>query len=225
MDNLIEVYENILPKEFCEYIIKTYEDNKELHYPGRLGSGNVVPKIQKSTDANLLHLLDKVPGIKPQILAGIRQSLDQSLVKYFKKYHPTGDPGFLEVLEKPDEDVLNYLRSRYSFFTKAIPMKKYDKQDGGYHAYHEDNGWSEVDMSKVLVCMFYLNDVKEGGETEFLHQKYKVSPTQGSLVIFPAYFTHLHKGHIPISNDKYILNIWLLKHNAAYWRIWHSKNG
>ena len=114
-------------------------------------------------------------------------------------------------MEKTDEDVLNYIRSRYSFFTKAIIMKKYDKQDGGYHAFHEDNGWNEIDISRVLVCMFYLNDVKEGGETEFLHQKYKVSPTQGSLVIFPAYFTHLHKGHVPISNDKYILNIWLLK--------------
>ena len=52
--------------------------------------------------------------------------------------------------------------------------------------------------------MFYLNDVKEGGETEFYHQNLKVPPTQGSLVIFPAYFTHLHKGHIPITDDKYI---------------------
>ena len=79
-------------------------------------------------------------------------------------------------------------------------------------------------IKKQGVITLYLNDVKEGGETEFYHQNLKVPPTQGSLVIFPAYFTHLHKGHVPISNDKYILNLWLLKNNAAHWRIWHSKN-
>ena len=70
---------------------------------------------------------------------------------------------------------------------------------------------SNLLLSRVLVCMFYLNDVKEGGETEFYFQKLKVKPTKGSLVIFPTYFTHLHKGHIPISNDKYICNLWILK--------------
>ena len=61
--------------------------------------------------------------------------------------------------------------------------------------------------------MYYLNDVSEGGETEFYHQKVKIKPEKGTLVIFPAYFTHLHKGNVPISNDKYILNFWLMKGN------------
>ena len=56
--------------------------------------------------------------------------------------------------------------------------------------------------------MFYLNDVEEGGETEFYNQKVKIKPKKGTCVIFPTYNTHLHKGHIPISNDKYILNMW-----------------
>ena len=59
--------------------------------------------------------------------------------------------------------------------------------------------------------MYYLNNVNEGGETEFYHQKLKVKPTIGSLVIFPTFFTHLHKGNVPISNDKYILNFWLMR--------------
>ena len=58
--------------------------------------------------------------------------------------------------------------------------------------------------------MFYLNDVEEGGETEFYHQKLKIKPKKGTCVIFPTYFTHKHKGHIPISNDKYIMNVWVV---------------
>ena len=54
--------------------------------------------------------------------------------------------------------------------------------------------------------MIYLNDVEEGGETAFFHQNIKVKPEKGKMVIFPPYFTHMHKGMRPISNDKYICN-------------------
>ena len=47
MDNLIEVYENILPKEFCEYIIKGYEENKELQYQGMVGGGRSDHSVKK----------------------------------------------------------------------------------------------------------------------------------------------------------------------------------
>ena len=57
--------------------------------------------------------------------------------------------------------------------------------------------------------MFYLNDVKEGGETEFYHQKIKIKPKKGTAVIWPSFYTHLHKGNVPVSNNKYILNVWL----------------
>ena len=58
--------------------------------------------------------------------------------------------------------------------------------------------------------MLYLNDVDDGGETEFYHQKIKINPEKGKLAIFPTYWTHHHKGNPPISNNKYILNNWIL---------------
>jgi hypothetical protein len=60
----------------------------------------------------------------------------------------------------------------------------------------------------MVVGMLYLNDVEEGGETEFLHQKVKIKPSQGTVVVFPTYFTHVHRGNAPISNTKYIINKW-----------------
>ncbi len=63
--------------------------------------------------------------------------------------------------------------------------------------------------------MHYLNDFEEGGETEFFYQNKKLKPTGGQLVFAPSHFTHTHKGHVPISNDKYILTSWVLFRSEA----------
>ena len=57
--------------------------------------------------------------------------------------------------------------------------------------------------------MLYLNSVTEGGETEFLYQKRRIKPQQGRLLIFPAGFTHTHRGNPPLSGNKYILTSWV----------------
>ena len=62
--------------------------------------------------------------------------------------------------------------------------------------------------------MFYLNDVNEGGSTDFHYQNKSIQPKAGSMVIAPAYFTHTHRGAVPISNDKYILTSWVLFNQA-----------
>ena len=69
---------------------------------------------------------------------------------------------------------------------------------------------NEMVSTRMMVAMLYCNDVEEGGETEFYHQKLKIKPKKGTLVMWPTYFTHIHKGHAPISNSKYILNNWAI---------------
>ena len=66
----------------------------------------------------------------------------------------------------------------------------------------------------LLLFQFYLNDVEEGGETEFLYQGRKVEARKGRLIIAPAGFTHTHKGHVPASGDKYIATSWILFRRA-----------
>ena len=55
----------------------------------------------------------------------------------------------------------------------------------------------------------YLNDVEEGGETEFLYQSRRVKPKRGRLAIWPAQFTHMHRGNPPLSGDKYVITGWV----------------
>jgi len=57
--------------------------------------------------------------------------------------------------------------------------------------------------------MLYLNNIEQGGETEFLYQIKRIKPEADKLLIWPAGYTHVHRGNPPLSNDKYILTGWI----------------
>lgn len=77
----------------------------------------------------------------------------------------------------------------------------------GYHVWHAENLDRSV-ISRLTAFMVYLNDVDEGGETEFLFESLRVKPTKGTLVIWPAGYTHTHRGNPPLSGVKYVLTSW-----------------
>lgn len=94
----------------------------------------------------------------------------------------------------------------YQFQTLHINLKKTIPTQG-YHIWHCENN----DMGytrRVLATMMYLNDVHDGGETEFLHQHRRVSPKAGRVVIWPAGFTHMHRGNPPLKEEKYTMTSW-----------------
>lgn len=62
---------------------------------------------------------------------------------------------------------------------------------------------------RVLAWMTYLNDVEDGGETEFVQQKLQVQPEQGKTLIWPAEWTHAHKANVLNSGEKYIITGWM----------------
>jgi len=87
-------------------------------------------------------------------------------------------------------------------------IQKYIKNRGHY-IYHNDTSF-EPDRTKyrVLTYLWYLNDITEGGETEFWGN-YKIKPTAGKLLIFPSSWSFPHCGKMPISDNKYIITGWL----------------
>lgn len=87
-------------------------------------------------------------------------------------------------------------------------FQKTKKNAIGFAHFHAEQGPGEA-SSRVVVWTIYLNDVTEGGETEFPVQGVRVQPKKGALCLFPAGYTHLHRGNPPYSNDKYILTGWL----------------
>jgi starvation-inducible outer membrane lipoprotein len=59
----------------------------------------------------------------------------------------------------------------------------------GYHVWHLEQGTGKENSQRALVFTIYLNDVEEGGETEFLHQSIRAKPIKGRCVIWPAAFS------------------------------------
>ena len=76
----------------------------------------------------------------------------------------------------------------------------------GFHIWHCEQG--PPAPNRCAVWSVYLNDVKEGGETEFLYQNIRVKPKEGSLLIFPANYTYMHRGNPPLKDAKYIITGW-----------------
>jgi hypothetical protein len=54
-----------------------------------------------------------------------------------------------------------------------------------------------------------LNTVEQGGETEWLYQGVRIPATQGTLVVWPAGYTHAHRGNPPLSGEKFLLTGWV----------------
>jgi len=67
--------------------------------------------------------------------------------------------------------------------------------------------------NRIMVSMLYLNDVEEGGETEFLFQSQRFKPKEGTFLIFPGTYTHMHRGNPPLSGEKYIVTSWIERKN------------
>jgi hypothetical protein len=83
------------------------------------------------------------------------------------------------------------------------------KPQEAYFSFHCERSTKEQPFSsRHLVWMTYLNDVDDAGETEFYYQELKIKPQKGKTVIFPADWTHTHRGIASPSQDKYIITGW-----------------
>lgn len=95
------------------------------------------------------------------------------------------------------------------FSLEEARMKRYLNDDYEQFGWHVDIG-DKASASRYLVMFTYLNDVEEGGETEFQsNSNFTVNPKCGRMVVFPPYFMFEHRGKKPISNNKYILSTYL----------------
>lgn len=81
---------------------------------------------------------------------------------------------------------------------------------GGYHIWHAEHGPHEQ-SARALVYMLYLNglEVGEGGETEFLYLRKRFQPTANTMLIWPASYTHAHRGNTVLGErSKYVVTGW-----------------
>ena len=126
---------------------------------------------------------------------------------YLTKWSKIGDHFLPSIKDYVLDYIKNYsiLKEKNIFFhdckVKKIPP------GGGFHKWHYENSAVE-EPHRCLVVQLYLNTIDEGGETEFIYYNKRVNSLQGRLIIFPAYYTHTHRGNAPINQTKYIISSW-----------------
>jgi hypothetical protein len=91
---------------------------------------------------------------------------------------------------------------------EPIGIQQY-KPDGGYKVWHfeRDNSNDEI-ARRHLAFMTYLNDVEDGGGTEFFHQELTVRAKKGLTLIWPAEWNFTHRGEISHTEEKFIITGW-----------------
>ncbi|MBR7745867.1 2OG-Fe(II) oxygenase [Undibacterium baiyunense] len=225
MDDFIEVYDGALSPEFCQQMIAVFEQSPHL-IQGKAG-GLVDTSKKISQDL----LLNSHPEYA-QLLQHISSVTAEYLTAYMEKYrfaliaplaltlpHPLTGQATPLTIENYDElasgktaDLMKYL-----YRLGNVQAQKYPQGLGNYRYWHCEvfpMAPHNEQLHRSLLFMFYLNDVEQGGETEFYYQKKSITPRMGRMVIAPAYFTHTHRGCVPVSGDKYILTSWVLLQRA-----------
>ena len=196
MKNFIEIYDNAVPLNICEELIQHYNyiNSSLTHYNRTYDRKTLegVGKIKKDDKAYFFHEETDIDVqlCNTKLLLTINSILSECIREYFNTY---------DILENR-----NYV----------IWMHKIQHVNvgGGYHVWHEETSQLE-NKNRLLQIIIYLNDVNDGGETEFLYQSIRVKPQVGRILIAPAGFTHTHRGNPPLSNDKYIVTTWIENYN------------
>ena len=117
----------------------------------------------------------------------------------------------LNLIIGPFEDYKKRYDTAFSSINKFVlnPDIKLQKTGPaqGYHVWHAEAA-DMLHSRRVVFFIMYLNDIKEGGETEFLYQNKRITAKAGRLIFSPTYWTHMHRGNPPLHGDKYILTGW-----------------
>ena len=81
-------------------------------------------------------------------------------------------------------------------------------QNGGYHKWHVENSGHYKYNNRILAWTLYLSTHEGEAETEFLMQGKRIYPVAGTVAIWPACWTHVHRGNPPYIKNKYIATGW-----------------
>jgi len=188
INNFIGVYDNYITEQDCNKAINLYEDqNKFNNTINRMG-------FEK---ASILQKQDQQYFAAPNNIDVWWESLKPMMVNFDLAWnHYVQHTGASDAYGVP----FHFTDLKIQ---KTLPTE-------GYHVWHIEHGKGFSNEARAFVFSIYLNDVEEGGETEFLHFSKRVKPKTGRIVIWPAGFPYIHRGNSPLLGEKYILTSWMM---------------
>ena len=175
----------IIEPTLCEEIIEYFEKNKHKQRQGTTTSGlNLETKNRQDITLSPNELI--LPENK------IYKEYFEILFECYKDYN----------LQWPFlSGLVTHLDIGRFNIGKYIPGQHFQK------THCERSGLSS--LHRLFAFMTYLNNVEEGGSTYFNHYDLDIKPKKGLTIIWPAEWTHAHKGNMVNSGSKYIITGWL----------------
>jgi 2OG-Fe(II) oxygenase superfamily len=199
MENFIRTWPNLISKEICdEYIARFEEVINDPKYK------NIIDQRTGTSHRDDIGIDAMRPEFdKTDLNKFIREQLHQCVKEYGNSFTGIHDYNLV-------------LTNKQIKIQKTNPM-------GGFHVWHTERSAQYLD--RYLAWMIYLNDMPDGeAETEFLYQCLRIKPTVGTVVIWPADFTHLHRGLTVYTQPKYILTGWFTIDATLSRMQYNSKN-
>ena len=126
----------------------------------------------------------------------LQQAIFKGVVNYKKRY-PLIDQSLTAWLLYPLCQLMRYEPNKYY---------------GRIHC--ENDCYKRPYVERCFAWMIYLNTIKKGGGTEFIHQKVTARPRAGDFYMWPAGWTHMHRGVNAPNEVKYILTGWFVYGNV-----------
>lgn len=189
-NDFIAVYHNVFPAGYCKHIINEFERLISVGAGGNRQRMDGVPKHKKD-DYNIGFTIHA---------HNLKKFEDKCSVDMFFKGLQTCYEEYTDQYSILKDDIV-----------LATHMKVQRSDPGaGYHLWHAEQG-NGPNSSRVLVYMLYLNSLAENaaGETEFLYQKRRIRPKENTMVLWPAAYTHAHRGNVVHGYEsKYIATGW-----------------
>jgi len=197
-ENFIGIFDNVIDDQDCQRIIKHFE----LVQSSKLSMSRqqINPQIKKSQKDTDNYFLSGTSGFANPQVEDIISSADSWIFENFKTavmscYNLYADKfGVFNDLGK-------------HAISGSIKIQKSEKSQG-YHMWHCENDCIKTG-NRVALIILYLNDLDEGGETEFLYQSLRIAPSKGRMIICPSDWTHTHRGNPPLKDEKYIITTWI----------------
>ena len=119
-------------------------------------------------------------------------------------------------------------REKYKHFNSPLVIAEgfniqYYPPNGGYRKWHCEREEHQSNQ-RALVFMTYLNDVPDGGGTEFAYYpEVKIKAKKGLSLIWPTDFTHTHRG-IVSQHEKWIITGWFNHHGVKETKVTIKEN-
>ena len=189
-----------LSKEICQHLIERYDAEPSLKYEGVTAAG--LDKTIKDTRDMMIPENDSWADINQLLSTELQKHMKLYIASVEKGEHYKKEHNYGKEYHHLDEQLLqvnNFMLQRY-------------EQNQGKYVYHHD-GSNDSKQSRAVTYLWYLNDVVEGGETDFFGGSFQVKPEAGKLLLFPACWCYPHRGNMPLSSSKYIVTGWLYTEN------------